>query len=194
MGSFFDLAPFVFMFLIPAVTMRTFSEERKSGTLELLFTSPVSDHSIILGKYMAATVIIVLSILPTMVYFTTIYYLGNPLGNIDSAGTFGSYIALLLLGAAFASVGVFASALTESQVVAFIVAAFLCFLLYYGIGALSALPVWGDYAYNIEQFGMMHHYASMSKGLIDSRNAVYFVSVIAGMLLCTNFVVGSRKW
>jgi ABC-2 type transport system permease protein len=194
MGALFTLAPYIFMFLIPAITMRMFSEEKKSGTLELLLTSPIRDIEIILGKFLAGFTLVLFAIIPTLIYFATVFYLGNPPGNIDVAGTFGSYIGLILLGFSFTSVGVFSSALSENQVVAFIIAAFLCFLLYTGFSSVSALPVWGSGSYIVEQLGMQHHYLAMSKGLIDARNVVYFLSLAAVMLLCTNFVMSSRKW
>ncbi len=194
MGSYFDLAPYVFMFLIPAITMRMFSEEKKAGTLELLLTSPIRDHDIILGKFFAGFTLVLFAIIPTFIYFLTIYLLGNPPGNIDVAGTFGSYIGLVLLAAAFTAMGIFASALTENQVVAFITAAFLSFIFYTGFSSVTQLPIWGGGGYFVEQLGIQYHYTAMSKGLINGRNVVYFFSLTTIMLLCTNFVMSSRKW
>lgn len=192
--TLFMLGPYVFLFLIPAVTMRTFAEEKKTGTIELLFTRPLSDWDIILGKYLASFSLVILAILPTLLYYYSVYKLGNPEGNIDTAGTIGSYIGLVLLGAVFTSIGIFASAITRDQIVSFILALFLCFIIYQGFSALASVNDAGGFSYWIIQLGIDYHYASVRKGLIDSRNVVYFLSVIALMLLSTKLVIGSRKW
>ncbi len=194
LGVLFTFGPYVFMFLIPAITMRMFAEEKKAGTLEILFTRPLQDWEIILGKYFAGFALVFFSLLPTLLYYYSIYVLGNPPGNIDTAGTAGSYIGLLLLGGVFTAVGILASALTENQVVAFIIAVFLCFFIFSGFGSLASLNAWGRQANFIDQLGILHHYNAMSRGLIDSRNLVYFASVTAVMLLTTNLILGSRKW
>jgi len=194
MGSLFLLGPFVFLFLIPAITMRMFAEEKKSGTIEFLLTKPLYDYEIILGKYLAGFVIVLLSLLPTLIYYFSIVYLGNPPGNIDTAGTMGSYFGLIMLGAVFTSVGIFSSSFTENQVVAFIIGVFLCFIAYSGFSSLAAINVWGDFADKIESIGILYHYQALSKGLIDSRHIVYFLSFISIMLMLTNLVLGSRKW
>ena len=194
MSTLFGLAPYVFMFLIPAITMRSFAEEKKGGTLELLFTRPLTDWQIILGKYLAGWIIVILALVPTLIFYFSIYQLGSPVGNIDSAGVIGSYIGLVLLGAVFTSIGIFASAITENQIIAFIIAAFLCFIFFEGFGALSSLNIWGQASDYIAGLGILYHYQAMSRGLIDSRNLIYFLSVIALMLLFTRLVLGSRKW
>jgi ABC-2 type transport system permease protein len=190
----FYLAPYVYMFLIPAITMRTFAEEKKAGTLELLLTRPLSDWDIILGKYLASLLLIVFTLIPTLVYYYSIYSLGNPAGNVDSAGVVGSYIGLVLLGAVFTAIGIFASSISDNQITSFIVAAFLCFVLYAGFSSLTSLDALGEMAYFINQLGIDYHYKALSKGLIDSRNVIYFLSVIALMLMATRLVLGSRKW
>ena len=134
MNTFFSLTPYIFMFLLPAVTMRSIAEERKGGTMELLLTKPLTDWQIVTGKYLAACFLVVLALLPTLLYYVTIYQIGNPQGNVDSAGVFGSYLGLLLLGSVFAAIGLFTSSLTDNQVVAFLIGVFGCFLLYVGIG------------------------------------------------------------
>jgi ABC-2 type transport system permease protein len=136
----------------------------------------------------------VLALLPTLVYYYTLYELGNPKGNIDSAGVVGSYIGLVLLGAVFTAIGTFASSISENQIVSFIIAVFLCFVLYIGISAVSTLEVWGNSAYLIGQFGLDYHYNAMGKGLIDSRDVAYFLSIIAITLSATKLVLGSRQW
>jgi ABC-2 type transport system permease protein len=193
LSTLFNLAPYVYMFLIPAITMRTFAEEKKAGTMELLLTRPLRDWDIILGKYLASFLLVLFTLIPTLVYYFSIYTLGSPAGNIDSAGVFGSYIGLLLLGGVFTSVGIFASSISDNQIIAFIIAAFLCFVLYAGFSFMAALGS-GEGAYLISQLGIDYHYQALSKGLIDSRNVVYFISVIALMLMATRLVIGSRKW
>lgn len=194
MSSFFSLTPYIFMFLIPAITMRMFSEERRNGTMELLLTRPLRDSDIILGKYLAGVALVLFSIVPTFLYYFTISHLGNPPGNIDTAGVMGSYFGLFLLGSAFTAIGIFSSSFTENQVTAFIIAVFLCFLLYFGFNAISSIGGLSAFAIAIDGLGMMYHYNAMSKGLIDLRDLVYFLSVIAVMLLLTNLVLKSRTW
>ena len=194
MGSLFSLAPYIFIFMIPAITMRMFAEEKKSGTIEFLFTKPLTDTGIILGKYLAGLTIVVFTLAPTVIYYLTVRYLGNPPGNIDTAGTAGSYIGLILLGAAFTAIGIFASSLSENQVVAFIIAVFISFILYSGLRSIATIDIWGKYSDAIDKLGMIYNYNAMSKGLIDSRNVIYFLSVITIALLFTKLKISSRKW
>ncbi|MES2730315.1 MAG: gliding motility-associated ABC transporter permease subunit GldF [Bacteroidota bacterium] len=194
LSTLFSLSPYIFLFLIPAITMRTFAEEKKAGTIELLLTKPLTDWDIILGKYLSSLTLVVLALLPTLIFYYTIYQLGNPRGNVDSAGVFGSYIGLVLLGAVFTAIGIFASSLSENQIVSFVIAVFMCFLLYEGISSLASLEVWGGGAYLVAELGLVYHYNALSKGLIDSRNVLYFISVIAVMLYSTKLILGSRKW
>lgn len=194
MGAFFSLCPYIFMFLIPAITMRMFSEEKRGGTMELLLTRPIRDIDIILGKYIAGVLLVAFSILPTILYYFTIRYLGNPVGNIDTPGVIGSYFGLFLLGAVFTSIGIFSSSFTENQVTAFIIAVFLCFFLYFGFNAISTIGIFSNISDLIDQIGILYHYNSMSKGLIDTRDLIYFLSVISATLLFANLILGSRKW
>jgi ABC-2 type transport system permease protein len=194
MDTLFSLAPYVYIFLIPAITMKSFAEEKRGGTMELLLTRPLSDWDVILGKYFASFLLVVFSILPTLIYYFSIRALGDPVGNIDTSGVIGSYIGLILLGGVFCSVGIFASSITPNQIVAFIVAAFLSFLLFSGFDSLSALNTWSDWVLVIRQFGVLYHYESLGKGLIDSRDLIYFFSVAFMFLLLTKTVIGSRSW
>ncbi|MEX2235167.1 MAG: gliding motility-associated ABC transporter permease subunit GldF [Cyclobacteriaceae bacterium] len=194
METLFSLGPYVFVFLIPAITMRSFAEEAKGGTLELLLTKPLSDWDIILGKFFACFFLVVLSLVPTLIYYFSVYALGNPVGNIDTPGVTGSYLGLVLLGAVFCAIGIFASSITHNQIVSFILAAFLCYLLFAGFDSLSLLNVWSANSLFIRELGLLHHYDALSRGLIDSRNLVYFGTVITGMLLITRIVLGARSW
>jgi len=194
MDTVFRISPYLFLFFIPAITMRSFAEEKKTGTMELLFTLPVRDWEIILGKFLAGLVLVLLAILPTILYYYSIYQLGEPMGNIDTAGTIGSYIGLFLLGAVFTSIGIFASSLTENQITSFILAFFLCFIIYQGFGLLSSFDDSTGVSYILMQFGIEYHYGTIRKGLIDSRDLLYFFSIIFLMLLLTKTVLGSRKW
>ncbi|TDI66497.1 MAG: gliding motility-associated ABC transporter permease subunit GldF [Bacteroidetes bacterium] len=194
LGTLFGLAPYVFMFLIPAICMKFFAEEQKSGTIEILYTRPVTDLQVILGKYFAGLFLVIFSLLPTLIYYYSIHELGSPKGNLDSAGIMGSYIGLILLGSFFTALGVFASCITENQIVAFILGAFLCFIFYDGIDALASLEAIGSAGHFIEQLGVVYHYNALSRGLMDSRDILYFLSITATTILLTNLVIGSRKW
>ena len=194
LDSLFYMAPWVFLFLIPAITMRTFAEEKKAGTIELLLTRPITDLQIILGKYFASLLLVVVALVPTLLYYFTIYRLGSPVGNVDSAAVAGSYIGLLFLAGVFTAIGIFSSAVSENQITSFIIAVFLCFLIYSGFQSLAAINVWGRWSYFISQLGISAHYSSISKGLIDLRDVLYFLSLIAIMIFATKLVLESRKW
>lgn len=189
----FDVGPFVFIFLIPAITMRSFAEERKTGTMELLLTRPVSDIQIIMAKYLASLVLVLFALLPTLLYYYTLYNLGNPSGNIDSASVAGSYLGMLLLGAVFVSFGLFASALFDNQIVSFIVGAFLCYILYQGLGSLVT-DVWATAAPVLNWISLSYHYNALGKGLVDSRDIIYFGSLATLMLGATRLSLQSRNW
>lgn len=190
----FIIAPWVFLFLIPAITMRSFADEKKAGTIELLLTRPLTDLQIILAKYFAGFILVLFSLLPTLIYYYSVYRLGSPVGNIDTGGMWGSYIGLLFLGAAFVSIGIFASAITDNQVVSFILACFLCFFIYTGFDFISSFSLFGKIDNVILSLGINSHYVSMSRGVVDTRDIVYFISLIAVFILGTRAVLESRKW
>ncbi|WP_422359427.1 gliding motility-associated ABC transporter permease subunit GldF [Reichenbachiella sp.] len=194
MSTLFNLGPYVFMFLIPAITMRFFSEEKRTGTEELLMTKPLTTLQIILGKYLAGFSLVVLSVLPTLIYFYSVYALGNPVGNLDISGTVGSYIGLILLGGVFVAIGIFSSALTDNQVVAFVLSVFLCFVLYSGLSSLATIDVWGDVSLWLQELSLVFHYESLSRGLIDIADIIYFISVIALMVFFTQLKLDAKKW
>jgi len=194
MDTLFSFSPYVFMFLIPAITMRSFAEEKKTGTLELLFTKPLSDWDIIIGKFLAAFLLVIVALLPTVIYYYAVYKLSNPPGNIDTPGVVGSYIGLALLGGVFCSIGILASSITPNQIVAFIVAAFMCFILFSGFDSVAALNIWTADPLTVKQLGILSHYEALSKGLVDSRDLIYFLSVAAIMLSITKLSLSSRQW
>jgi len=190
----FVLAPWVYLFLIPAITMRSFSEEKKTGTIELLLTRPLTELQIVLAKYFAGVLLVIVSLLPTLIYYYSVYQLGFPKGNLDSGAIWGSYIGLLFLGAGFVAVGTFASAISENQVIAFIMAFLMCFITYVGFDFLSASGIFGKYDAFVKALGMNAHYVSMSRGVIDTRDVLYFISIIALFNLLSKLVLESRKW
>jgi ABC-2 type transport system permease protein len=192
--NLFLLAPWVFLFLIPAITMRLFAEEQRSGTMELLLTKPLTDLEIIMAKYLAGVVLVVLSLLPTLVYFFSVYRLGQPAGNIDMGGTWGSYLGLLFLGAGFTAIGIFASSISGNQIISFLIAVFLCGFIYIGFEFIYGLSLFGKIDLFIQQLGISAHYTSMSRGVIDTRDVIYFLSLIAVFVMLTRFNLERRKW
>ena len=194
MDSLFAIAPWVFLFLVPAITMRMFSEEKRTGTLDLLYTRPVSELQIILAKFLASWALVLFSLLPTLIYFWSVSRLGSPPGNMDMGGTWGSYIGLLFLGGIYAAIGIFASSLTGNQIVAFITAVFLSFLMYMGFEFLSGIAESGSTVFMISRLGISYHYNSISRGVIDSRDILYFAGVILLFIVGTRTVLQSSKW
>ncbi len=191
-GLFFN-APLVFLFLIPAITMRSFSEEKRTGTIEILMTKPLTDIQIILAKYLAGLVLVLFSLLPTLIYYYSVIEMGDPVGNIDHAGTWGAYIGLFLLGGVFVAVGIFASSITSNQVIAFVVALLFCFILYLGFQYLAG-TLEAPFDYIFIKLGVAEHYASIQRGVIDSRDIIYYFSTILVFLLFTRISLQSRKW
>lgn len=194
MDTLFSLGPYVFIFLIPAITMRSFAEEKKSGTMELLLTKPLTDWDIILGKFFACFLLVLFALIPTLIYYFSISALGNPVGNIDTPGVVGSYIGLALLGALFCSIGIVSSSITSNQIIAFILAAFFCFIFFTGFESIATLNIWSVNVLLIKQLGIVYHYEALSKGLIDSRDVIYFLSVTTMMLLISKTILSSRSW
>jgi ABC-2 type transport system permease protein len=192
--SLFSITPWVYMLLVPAVTMRLFSEEKKTGTIELLLTRPLTEMQVVMAKYLSGVILVLISLLPTIIYCFTIYAISFPVGNIDTGSIMGSYIGLLLLGAGFVAIGLFASAISDNQVVSFIIAFFLCLLCYTGFelaSTLSKIPYLSNILFNL---GVHAHYVSMSRGVVDTRDLIYFFSLIFIFLFSTRTVIESRKW
>ncbi|MFD1631230.1 gliding motility-associated ABC transporter permease subunit GldF [Pseudopedobacter beijingensis] len=194
LDSMFNILPYLFIFLIPAVSMRTFSEEKKEGTFELLATKPLTDWQIILGKYFAVLLVVVVALLPTLVYYLSVYFLGNPVGNIDSGAVIGSYIGALLLAAVFTALGVFTSAITKNQIIAFALSVFLSFFMFSGFGSLSQILSLQHISYYLTSLGLEEHYQSVGRGVLDTRDLIYFLSITAFFLLATRTVLRSRVW
>lgn len=193
---FFYWTPLVFLILIPAITMRSIAEERRTGTIELLFTRPISDLKIILAKFFASITLMVITLLPTLLYYGSMHYLGRPVGVIDDGATIASYLGLMLLGASYISIGIFTSALTSSQIVAFILALFFCWLLmpyFGGLYLLGSYDLMGGYDSVMQYFGMTYHYDGIKKGVIDTKNIVYFLSVIVLFMYAALTVIKSLK-
>ncbi|WP_397446382.1 gliding motility-associated ABC transporter permease subunit GldF [Polaribacter sp. R77954] len=182
-NSFFYLAPWVFLFLIPAITMKSFADEFNSGTIELLKTKPISDWHIVLGKFWASLLLVCIAIIPTFIYVYTVYQLGNPVANIDFGSTIGSYIGLLFLASTYTAVGLFTSTLSKNQIVAFILGVFITFFLFYGFDAIAAS--FGNDRFTIQQLGIHEHFKSISRGVIDTRDIIYFLSVTVFFLFIT---------
>lgn len=189
LDGLFALAPMLFLFLVPAVTMRMFAEEKRTGTIELLYTKPISGLSIIMGKYLAGVILVMLSMLPTIIYFGTVYYLAEPLGNVDTGAFWGSFIGLFCLAVVYVAVGLMASAITDNQIVSFILALCMCFALYICFDLVGSMFASGKVNAAISSFGINAHYQSMSRGVIDSRDVIYFVSVTALFIFSTKLII-----
>jgi ABC-2 type transport system permease protein len=190
----FIIAPWVFLFLVPAVTMRLFSEEKRTGTLELLMSRPLTDLQVILAKYLAGVTLVVLALIPTLVYYLSVMILGNPPANLDTGAFWGSFIGLLFLAGAYVSVGLLFSALSDNQIVSFILGVAGCFVLFLGFEYFSKLGFHGGLENFIAGLGISYHYNSIARGVVDTRDLLYFVSVIAVLILVTKIILESRKW
>jgi ABC-2 type transport system permease protein len=192
--TLFIISPWVFLFLIPAITMRMFAEEKKSGTLDLLLTRPLSDFQIVLAKYSAALALVVFSLVPCLVYFLTVYFMGNPPGNIDTGGTWGSFIGLFFLAAAYTGFGIFSSSITDNMIISFIIAVCISFFFFIGFDYLSQLNMFGRAATLILDLGIYEHYKSISRGVIYLKDIIYFVSIVSIFLLFTRTILNKRRW
>lgn len=195
LDKYFELAPWLLMFLIPAVTMRAFPDEFRSGTIEWLSTKPLTAIDIIMGKYLAILVLVLFALLPTLLYVYTISTLSAIPGNMDTGGIIGSYIGLGFLAASFAAIGMFCSSMTSNQIVGFLISLFACYLLYTGFDSLSNIPAFvGGLDYYLAMIGLSFHYNSISRGLIDTRDVCYFISVIILFISLTRLSLSSRTW
>lgn len=192
--TLFEIAPIIFIFLIPAFTMRTFAEEKQTATLEILLTRPITAFKIVFGKYLATLTWLLIALIPTWIYVFSVYQLGSPPGNIDLGQIAASYVGLFFLGAVFSAIGIFASAQTTNQIVAFILAVFFCFVLYYGFYFFSRIASFsGTLDRVIESLGIDYHYHSISRGVIDTRDIAYFLSLIGICLTWTWSAIAKRN-
>ena len=196
LDSLFYIAPWVFLFLAPAITMRSFAEEIKTGTIELLLTKPISEWQLVMAKFLASVALVVIALAPCVIYIISVWRLGNPPGNLDTGATYGAMIGLMLLGGVYAAIGTFSSSLTDNQVIAFISAALMAFIFYEGFDALAqpqliSSPGLQDF---VSYLGIKAHYASISRGVVDLRDLVYFFGVMLMFLLLTRLKLQSRKW
>lgn len=189
MSPFFNLVPWIFIFLIPAITMKSFAEEYKQGTMELLLTRPIGLWNLVWGKFLGAFFLSAIAIIPSIIYVFTIHQLGDPVGNFDTGATLGSYFGLFLLAFSYTAIGIFASALSNNQITAFIISVFLCFFLFFAFEGLAGYNVFGNSAYGMEYLGMSFHYKSMSRGVIDTRDIIYFLSLTILFLTLTYFKI-----
>jgi ABC-2 type transport system permease protein len=181
----FYVAPWLFLFLCPAVTMRLFAEEKQTGTWELLVTKPLSRLQLVLGKYFAGWVLVALALLPTLIYYFSVSYLAEPIGNVDSGAFWGSFIGLFFLAGVYVAIGTFSSSLSNNQIISFVVALVLSFFFYYGFDLLASFFTSGQAIQYLESIGINSHYKSMSRGVIDSRDVIYFVGVSVVSILAT---------
>ncbi len=191
--SFFMLSPWLFMFIIPALAMKTFAEEQQSGTLQWLFSQPLKISEIISGKFLAVMVVGILCLLPSLVYLYSVYVLGVPVGNLDFGATLGSYFGLFILIATFSSVGILASSLSSNQIMAYLLGVFMNFILYFGIEQLANFKLLGGADYILQNLGFYHHFMAFTRGLIDTQDVFYFLFVIGLSLFLAKYFVEKKK-
>jgi ABC-2 type transport system permease protein len=194
LDTLFFLSPWVFLFLVPAVTMKMIAEEKKLGTIELIYSKPVTEREIIYGKYLASVALVLLALLPGVIYYISVYILGIPPGNLDKGATLGAFIGLFFLASVYASAGIFASSLTDNQVIAFLIAVMLCFFLFMGFDSFAYLPGLKKVDEFVIRLGINEHFKSMSRGVLDIKDVVYFISVAVIFNEATRLVLLSRKW
>lgn len=194
LDSLFILAPILFLVFIPAVTMRLFADEHKEGTIELILTKPLTELQIVLAKYFAGLVLVIISILPTLVYYFSLYTLGETKGNLDSGGILGSYIGLFFLASGFVAIGTFASVISKNQIISFVIGIVLSAFFYLGWDVIAIGISNGKVELAIQYIGINTHYSSLSKGVIDSRDIIYFISLNTLFVLVTQTILKSRKW
>ncbi len=194
MDVLFQLGPYVFIFLVSAITMRSFSEERRLGTFETIATHPISDLSVIMGKYLASLSLVVFALIPTLIYYYTVHSLGNPPGNIDTGAMWGSYFGLLLLSGAYIAIGIFCSSVTDNQIVALILSMVLCFVFYSVFGLTGDIQWLRKSDLSLEWFGLDYHYDSISRGVLDTRDVVYFLSFSGVFVWLTRLVLSGRRF
>lgn len=194
LDTLFILSPWIFLFLVPAITMRMISEEKRLGTIELIFSKPVTERSIVYGKFLASVVVVLLALLPGLIYYLTVCLLGEVPGNIDQGGAVGSFVGLFFLAAVYAAAGIFASSLTDNQVIAFIIAILICLFMFMGFESFAYLPGLKKVDEYVMSLGINEHYKSLSRGVIDIRDIAYYLAVVVIFNEATRLSLQSRKW
>lgn len=194
LDTLFFISPWVFLFLVPAITMRMIAEEKRLGTIELIYSRPITERAVIYGKYFASVALVLMSLLPGLVYFLSVYFLGETHGNLDIGGTMGAFLGLFFLASIYAGIGIFASSLTENQPVAFIITVLFCFILFAGFDSFAYLPGLKKLDEFVIGLGINEHYKSMSRGVIDIKDMAYFISVVVIFNEATRLKMLSRKW
>jgi len=192
LSGFFRLAPWVLLFLIPAICMRSFSEEKKQGTLDLLLIKPIGRFKIVLAKFLAALFLTSLALLPSLLYVLTISKLGNPEGSFDSGSVLGSYIGLILVASVYTAIGTFASAITQNQIIAFVSGVFICFLFYLGFEGIAGFELFGSADLFVENFGINAHYESMGRGVVSLADICYFIGLTLLFLIATQLLLDQK--
>ncbi len=193
LDPFFTLSPIILLIFIPSICMRLFSEEYQSGRIEILITKPISCWSLVFSKFLAANILVLFAILSTLIYFFSIYYLGETIGNLDIGGVFGSYLGLFMLSSSFIAIGIFASSLSNNQVIAFLIAITLNSITYYGFDIISKMSLLQNYDLIINNMGIAKHYNTMSKGIVDSRDVVYFLSICFLFLMLCKTIISHKR-
>lgn len=192
---FFTLAPWILVFMVPAITMRSFADELQSGTYEMLATKPLSESQILMGKFLATCTLLIVTLFPTLIYFVAVSALDLDNAGIDTGATWGSYVGLLLIGILFCAAGMLSSILSSNQIVAFLLGVFFCYLIFDAFLRISSLEMLsGQVSYWILSLGAGAHYDAISRGVIDSADVVYFFSVTALLLMLCRFTLESKKW
>ena len=194
LDTLFFLSPWIFLFLVPSVTMRMIAEEKRLGTLELIYSKPLTERGIVYGKYFASVALVLLALIPGLIYYFSVYMLGESPGNLDKGGTAGAFIGLFFLAAVYVSAGLFASSLTDNQVVAFIIAVIISFFLFMGFDSFAYLPGLRKIDEIVIRLGINEHYKSISRGVIDLKDIIYFIAVLVAFNEATRLVLLSRKW
>lgn len=194
LDTLFFLSPWVFLFLVPAVTMRMIAEEKRLGTIELIYSRPITEREIIWGKYLASVALVLLSLIPCLIYYFSVFMLGESPGNLDKGGTLGAFTGLFFLASVYASAGIFASSLTDNQVIAFIIAVLICFVLFMGFDSIAYLPGLRNVDEFVMRLGINEHYKSISRGVLDIKDIVYFMAMVAFFTELTRFNMVSRRW
>jgi ABC-2 type transport system permease protein len=194
LNTLFLLSPWVFLFLVPAVTMRMIAEEKRLGTIELIYSRPITERGVIYGKYLASVTLVLLALLPVLISYISVYLLGESPGNLDKGGTWGAFIGLFFLASVYASAGIFASSFTDNQVIAFINAVLICFFLFMGFDSFAYLPGFKKLDEFVINLGINEHYKSISRGVLDIKDVVYFMAVVFILNEATRIHLISRKW